>query len=191
MRNMSFALTTPQVRDRTKDVTRRLGWDDLMPGDRVCAVVKCQGIPKGEKVERICVIECVSNRKEMLCSITPAEVRREGCCGMTPSDFVEMFCRHNKCAPRDIVNRIEFKYVDLMSASAVTPLLRDPDVEVPEDGFHVVAVTDDQTDSVVLAYHDAGSWLEVDGDSAMDGSVVGWCWQDEAAEVLRKAVRHA
>ena len=26
MRNMSFALTTPQVLAQTKDVTRRLGW---------------------------------------------------------------------------------------------------------------------------------------------------------------------
>jgi len=71
------------------------------------------------------------------------------------------------------------------------PLLRDPDVEMPDDGFHVVAVTDDETESVVLAYHDADSWLDVDGDSVLDGSVVGWCWQDEAAEVLKKAVRNA
>ncbi len=70
-----------------------------------------------------------------------------------------------------------------------TPLLRDPETEMPDDGFHVVAVTDDETESVVLAYHDAGSWLEVDGDSVLDGSVVGWCWQDEAASVLKKAVR--
>ena len=111
MRNMSFALTTPQVRARTKDVTRRLGWDDLKPGDRVCAVVKGQGIPKGGHVERICVIECVSNRKDMLCSITPAEVLREGFNAMSPADFVAMFCKHNKCGPRDFVNRIEFRYL--------------------------------------------------------------------------------
>jgi len=113
MRNMSFALTTAQMRARTKTVTRRLGWDDLKPGDRLCAVVKGQGIPKGGKVERICVIECVSNRKEMLCSITSAEVLREGFRVMSPADFVEMFCRHNRCDPRDFVNRIEFKYVSV------------------------------------------------------------------------------
>lgn len=111
MLNMSFALTTPQVRSHEKDVTRRLGWDDLKPGDRVCAVVKGQGIPKGGKVERICVIECVSNRKEMLCAITSAEVLREGFKCMSPSDFVKMFCKHTKCEPRDFVNRIEFKYI--------------------------------------------------------------------------------
>lgn len=70
------------------------------------------------------------------------------------------------------------------------PLLRAPETEMPDDGFHVLAVTDDEAESVVLAYHDEEGWLEVDGCSAVEGSVVGWCWQDEAAEVLRKAVRH-
>lgn len=113
MRNMSFALTTPQVRSQEKDVTRRLGWDDLKPGDRVCAIVKGQGIPKGGKVDRICVIECVSNRKEMLCAITSKEVLREGFKCMSPADFVAFFCKHNGCWPRDFVNRIEFKYVEV------------------------------------------------------------------------------
>lgn len=113
MRNMSFFLTQRQVRGQIKDVTRRLGWDDLKPGERVQAVVKGQGIPKGGKVEKITEIECVSNRKEMLCAITPAEVLREGFSAMSPADFVEMFCKHNKCKPRDFVNRIEFKYVEV------------------------------------------------------------------------------
>lgn len=60
MRNMSFSLTTPQMRDRTKTLTRRLGWYSLKPGDRVQAVVKGMGLKKGEKVERLCVIEVVS-----------------------------------------------------------------------------------------------------------------------------------
>ena len=73
---------------------------------------------------------------------------------------------------------------------AEMPLLRDPDAEMPDDGFHVIAVTDDETESVVLAYHDGGAWYEVDDCAEeMTGSVVGWCWQDEAAEALRKAVR--
>jgi len=33
MRNMSFSLTTQQCREMTKDVTRRLGWAILKPGD--------------------------------------------------------------------------------------------------------------------------------------------------------------
>ena len=32
MRSMSFMLTTQQIRDRTKSVTRRTGWADLQPG---------------------------------------------------------------------------------------------------------------------------------------------------------------
>lgn len=37
-RNMSFALTTSQIRDRSKTVTRRFGWWFLVPGDQVWAV---------------------------------------------------------------------------------------------------------------------------------------------------------
>ena len=48
MRNMSYAMTTQQIIDETKDVTRRLGWADLRPGDRVQACEKCQGLKKGE-----------------------------------------------------------------------------------------------------------------------------------------------
>lgn len=32
-RNMSFSMTTEAVRNRTKTVTRRLGWEFLKPGD--------------------------------------------------------------------------------------------------------------------------------------------------------------
>lgn len=39
-RNMSFALTTDQVKDRVKTVTRRNGWWFLKPGDIVNAVKK-------------------------------------------------------------------------------------------------------------------------------------------------------
>ena len=55
-RNMSFAITTSQVRDRSKTVTRRLGWRFLKRGDVVCAVVKNMGLKKGEKVQRLCRI---------------------------------------------------------------------------------------------------------------------------------------
>ena len=39
-RNMSFMITKEQVRNRTKTVTRRLGWAFLKPGDIVNAVEK-------------------------------------------------------------------------------------------------------------------------------------------------------
>ena len=49
MRRMSFSMTEPQFRDGSKDVTRRLGWKFLKPGDRIMGVRKCMGLAKGEK----------------------------------------------------------------------------------------------------------------------------------------------
>ena len=43
-RNMSFMLTTEQVRNKTKTVTRRLGWWFLKPGEIVNAVEKGMGL---------------------------------------------------------------------------------------------------------------------------------------------------
>ncbi len=117
MRYMSFALTTEQVRNRTKGVTRRLGWAKLKPGERLMAAVKCQGIKKGEHVEKICEIECVTNTAEPLnkMEIYPdygkSEVILEGFPKMTGKEFVTMFCEHNKCLRHTPVNRIAFKYV--------------------------------------------------------------------------------
>jgi hypothetical protein len=51
-RNMSFMLTTEQVRNQTKDVTRRLKWLFLKSGDILNAVVKGIGLKKGETVKR-------------------------------------------------------------------------------------------------------------------------------------------
>lgn len=114
MRNMSFALTTAQMYARTKTVTRRLGWDDLKPGERVMACEKCQGLGKGGKVRRIGVIECVSNRKVWLHrDMTMAECTYEGFAGIEPMQFVHMFIEHNNCHFNCVVNRIEFKFVEV------------------------------------------------------------------------------
>ncbi len=111
MRNMSFMLTTEQTKNRSKTVTRRLGWKFLKPGDQVMAVEKSQGLKKGEKIKRICVLVIISNTPEMLCKITPAEVTMEGFPGKSPEWFIDMFCRsHKNCTPETYVNRIEFKY---------------------------------------------------------------------------------
>ena len=59
-RNMSFMLTTEQIRNRTKTVTRRLGWQFLKTGDVLNACVKCQGLKPGETVERLCQIRVTS-----------------------------------------------------------------------------------------------------------------------------------
>lgn len=116
-RNMSFHLTTQAVRAQIKTVTRRLGWDFLKPGDIVNACVKCQGLGKGGKIERICQIRIVSVEKQplwaMLANTKPAmeEPAKEGFPGMSQADFVDMFCKHMKCEMRTEVNRIEFEYL--------------------------------------------------------------------------------
>lgn len=104
---MSFMLTTEQVRNRTKTVTRRLGWDFLKAGDVLNACVKCQGLRVGEKIERPEPLNRLYRKDYGV-----REARLEGFPQMTPSEFVEMFCRHMKCDPFTIVNRIEFVYLD-------------------------------------------------------------------------------
>jgi len=109
--NMSFMLTTAQVRNGTKDVTRRLGWWNIKPGQVINACVKCQGLKKGEKVEVIRKIGIVSARPEPLKNITYADLQREGFPGWTCAEFINMFTKHNKCEPETTVNRIEFVYL--------------------------------------------------------------------------------
>lgn len=113
MRNMSFALTTEQIRNRTKTVTRRLGWKRAKPGDVVQPVVKGQGIPKGGKVEKIGgPIRITTVSREVLGDISPQDVYREGFPHMTPREFVAMFKKHNGGLRDQVVTRIEFEYVE-------------------------------------------------------------------------------
>lgn len=116
MRNMSFSLTTEQVRDHSKTVTRRLGWTDkLKPGDILQAVEKAQGLRKGEHVTPIRLIRVVKVHAEQLATVyAPGETAREGFPDLSPSEFVLMFREANGRQIKDdtIVNRIEFEYVD-------------------------------------------------------------------------------
>ncbi len=118
-RNISFALTTPQFLDGSKDVTRRNGWKFLKAGDELCAVKKSQGIKKGEKVERLGMIRVASVQREQLRRLTDdldygfAETTREGFPDghpkHFPSEFVDFFCRsHKKVTPDTVITRIEF-----------------------------------------------------------------------------------
>ena len=111
MRSISFALTKAQFLNGTKDVTRRLGWATLGPGDRLRAVEKAMGLKKGEHPVVLGVIEVVSVRRERLYEITPDDVRREGFAWMTQSQFVSMFCEHMGCANDAMVTRIEFRKI--------------------------------------------------------------------------------
>lgn len=120
-RNMSCAITTQQVRDYMKDVTRRDGWRFLKPGDLVQLVEKGQGLKKGEKIKRLHLVRIVKTGPEILRRLIDEpeygeiEVQREGFEGiLTPAEFIEMFCKsHKGCTPYKIVNRIEWEYVHI------------------------------------------------------------------------------
>lgn len=81
---MSFFLTQVQFRNRSKTVTRRLGWHHVKVGDLIQGCVKCQGLKPGEQIEKLGVIEVVDVRIEPLNAITPEDVIKEGFPGMTP-----------------------------------------------------------------------------------------------------------
>lgn len=110
-RLMSFALTTRQMKAETKTVTRRKGWANLKPGELFWAVEKAMGLKPGEKVKRLKLCRCLSNRPEPLDAITRADVAREGFPELSPGDFVAMFRVHMVGPTGQVVNRIEFEFV--------------------------------------------------------------------------------
>lgn len=122
MRNMSFALTTQQILDGTKDVTRRMGWEFLKAGDLLRPVRKCMGLRPGERISVLRdPIRVVSVRREPLQMMIDdldygfEEVRREGFADHPdyhwPSVWVATFCAsHKGCTPASVVTRIEFTY---------------------------------------------------------------------------------
>lgn len=119
MRLMSFALTSDQVRNRSKTVTRRLGWKRAKVGDLEQPIVQGQGLKKGQRVERINgPIRNVDVRFEPLRRMTNdidygvSECVKEGFPHLTPHEFVAMFCEANRCTPGAVVTRIEFEYLE-------------------------------------------------------------------------------
>ena len=91
---MSFSHTTRQVRERTKTVTRRLGWRHLKAGELIRACVKCMGLKKGNKVEGIAVIRVVSVRSELLSNLYhheygDEEATKEGFPELNGEEFVQ------------------------------------------------------------------------------------------------------
>jgi hypothetical protein len=119
-RIMSCAITTQQVRDRIKTVTRRIGWETLIAGDLLQLVVKGMGLRKGEKIEKLALVRVVGVRREKLArmAISPygrIETTLEGYPPGTdkhdPLTFIEMFCEANDCDPSTIITRIEWEYL--------------------------------------------------------------------------------
>jgi hypothetical protein len=105
--------------DKSKTVTRRLGWKFLKPGDRLMGCRKCMGLKPGEHIFRLGEIEVVSVRQEPLSRMTAdaayghQEAIREGFPEMTGGQFVEMFCQHMQVSEiyARSITRIEFKHV--------------------------------------------------------------------------------
>lgn len=117
MRRISFNLTIDAILDRSKTVTRRIGWAFAKPGDRLLAVDKL----RTKKARTLGVIEIVSVRDEPLSRMTEdvlygfAETAAEGFARgplSWPSEFVRMFCDAMKVTPDRVVRRIEFRYVE-------------------------------------------------------------------------------
>ena len=111
-RNMSFAFTTQQMRDKTKTVTRRNGWWFLKPGDLVNAVEKAMGLKKGEKIKRIGQIRIIRTEKVPVKQIDHQDLIKEGLPHMSPEEFITFFCKsHRGCDEETIINRIEFEHL--------------------------------------------------------------------------------
>lgn len=130
MRNISFSLTTPQFRARTKTVTRRMGWINLAAGDVLMGVEKGMGLKPGEQIVRLGPIRILSTRREPLrMMIDDRDYGRAECVFegfgdhpdlSHPAVFVSFFCAsHKGCKPHSVVTRIEFEYVDAVLASKV------------------------------------------------------------------------
>jgi hypothetical protein len=120
MRNMSFALTKPQMLARTKRVTRRLGWEFVKVGELLQPVEKCMGLKPGEHIVKIgppiVVLDKWRERLEKICdapSYGRQEVIDEGFPEMDPEEFVAMFCRtHRGCTPPQPITRIAFEFTE-------------------------------------------------------------------------------
>ena len=124
-RLMSVAFTEQAVRDRTKTVTRRKGWQFAKPGDRITLCRKVMGRKKGEPLERICDVVLHSVTREPLSDLlrtdisnNEGEVAREGFPGMSPEEFIQrFFVEAQGMSPEDVVTRIEWRYLDPEDAS--------------------------------------------------------------------------
>jgi hypothetical protein len=127
MRNISCALTKAQIRNGSKTVTRRLGWEILLKPSaeptQLMACEKCMGRKAGEPLIRIRPIEVVTARREPLQAMIDdpvygkQECMAEGFPDWTPEQFVQFFCSTHKlkngqpCMPETKITRIEFKYL--------------------------------------------------------------------------------
>jgi hypothetical protein len=137
-RLLSVSLTEGAVRDRTKTVTRRLGWWEdkngrrlVKAGDTLTLCRKVMGRRKGEPLVRLCDVEVVDVRREPLWDgLNDDEAAREGFPGWSRLDFYLFFrdgILRGVDEPTRVVTRIEWRYLD----AADRPL---PDAQQEEGG---------------------------------------------------------
>ena len=110
MRCMSFAATTEQIKNRTKTVTRRMGWKFLKRGDRLEAVEKYRGVLRSKR-KSLGQIIITSVRREKLNKVTYSDCVKEGFPDFSPYLFIEFFCKMNRCQSSQRVTVIRFRYV--------------------------------------------------------------------------------
>lgn len=109
---MAVTHTTPQVRARTKTVTRRVGWKTLTPGTYVTLCQKVRGRVPGQPLDRITTVRVTNVRREPLDRLTAdpaygaAEMALEGFPGMSPDEFITRFFPGHS----GDVTRIEWEY---------------------------------------------------------------------------------
>lgn len=111
-RLMSVSLTEASVLDRSKTVTRRLGWEFLKPGDRLTLCRKVMGRKPDEPLVRIVDVEVVSTRWEPLVDVTDEDATREGFPNLDRDGFIQFFCQEMGCYPETLVHRIEWVYLE-------------------------------------------------------------------------------
>lgn len=119
-RLLSCALTEPQVIDRTKTETRRLGWwldkngrHLVKPGDQLQLVRKAMGRKPGEPIVVLARVEVTDVVREWLHFISQEEVAAEGFPGWTPAEFIEFFAREMRCHHATEVTVIRWRYLDM------------------------------------------------------------------------------
>lgn len=129
-RLMSVALTEQSVRDRTKTMTRRLGWWTdkngrrlLLPGDKLTLCPKVMG-RQGAPLERIVEVDVTDVYRQRLWDMPEGDVAREAVPDLpgrfdahwvgdglpTAGAWVAWFCEEMGVAPDCVVTVIEWLY---------------------------------------------------------------------------------
>lgn len=131
-RLMSVAFTEQAVVERRKTVTRRKGWWTdkrgrrlLLPGDQLTLCRKVMGRKAGEPLVRLAEVEVYHVRREPLMDLWSGntdygtrEMAAEGFPGIDPVDFAEeYFTKAQGIHPMEDVTRIEWRYLDEVTAS--------------------------------------------------------------------------